>query len=163
MHLQDCSAQVLVTQTALLPIARKAAKAVGLAEDRIILIGDNEDKAGQFRMFTQILDKSGKEQRTRLSPKDLSFLVYSSGTTGKPKGVMLNHSNTVSNIEMLAAVEGKNMRSGKDKILAVLPYYHIYGQSVHVTFNTSANLLRSNMPHPPTSSSRPRVNSHAII
>lgn len=148
----------------LLPLALKAAKAVGLTKDRILLIGDNEDKAGKFKMFRDILDKSGKGERTKLSPKDLSFLVYSSGTTGKPKGVMLSHSNVTADIEMLSAVEGKNMQTGRDKILAVLPYYHIYGKASY--FSSRLSLLksyRSHLSRPSTTTSRSRVCGHALL
>lgn len=64
--------------------------------------------------------------------KDLAFLVYSSGTTGHPKGVMLSHENIVANTLMIKVAEGGNLswKGGKDgrgdKILAFLPFYHIY-------------------------------------
>lgn len=66
--------------------------------------------------------------------EDLAFLVYSSGTTGHPKGVMLTHRNIVSNIMMLKAGESGNLKpeggpDGQgDKIIAFLPFFHIYGK-----------------------------------
>jgi 4-coumarate--CoA ligase len=128
IHLKDCGARVLVTQSSGLPIALEAAKAARLSWKDIILIGDQEDASGNCSHFKSVLDGAGGK-RTPLDPKnDLAFLVYSSGTTGHPKGVMLSHSNVVSDLVMLSTVEGKNLRWQEDKILSVLPYYHIYGE-----------------------------------
>ncbi|KAK4905948.1 hypothetical protein LTR49_024834 [Elasticomyces elasticus] len=72
-------------------------------------------------------------QRIATDPgKDLSFLVYSSGTTGRPKGVMLSHRNIVANVLMLSVTEGAELSyeggaDGRgDRILAFLPFSHIY-------------------------------------
>jgi long-chain acyl-CoA synthetase len=59
--------------------------------------------------------------------KDLALLVYTSGTTGKPKGAMLTHSNILAvfpkRLSMLDIGE-------RDRTLAVLPMCHIYGITV---------------------------------
>ncbi|KFY84830.1 hypothetical protein V500_08969 [Pseudogymnoascus sp. VKM F-4518 (FW-2643)] len=142
-QLKDSGAKALVTQKAFLADARAAAKSVGLPEKRIIILGDERDEL--FKHFTSIRNISGATRyaRTRVNPeKDLAFLVYSSGTTGHPKGVMLSHRNIVSNLFMLAAGEGNNLSSdggpdGKgDKLLAFLPFFHIYGLTclIHYAF-----------------------------
>ena len=64
----------------------------------------------------------------------LAALPYSSGTTGLPKGVMLSHSNLVSNIFQLLGPNGTEL-SSDDHILCFLPLYHIYG--LNVMFNPS--------------------------
>ncbi len=137
-QLKDAGAKALVTQLLFLDVARAAAKKVGLPEDRIILMGDARDQAMRFKHFTSIRNTSGatRYRRTKLDhDKDLAFLVYSSGTTGHPKGVMLSHGNIVSNILMLKAGEAGNVSwdSGPDgqgdRILAFLPFFHIYGRA----------------------------------
>lgn len=137
-HLKDSGAKALVTQLASLRLARGAAKQVGVPEDRIILLGDEKDPTMRFKHFSSIKNFSAVEryQRTRVDPKkDLAFLVYSSGTTGLPKGVMLSHENIVSNLLMIEAGGGGNLTSngGKDgqgdRILAFLPFFHIYGRN----------------------------------
>lgn len=137
-QLKDSGAQALATQTPFLKVAVEAAKQAGIPEHRIILIGDGRDT--KYKHFSSIRNIAGtnRYRRTKLDPKrDLAFLVYSSGTTGHPKGVMLCHENIVSNILMGKASESENLTwdggpDGKgDRILAFLPFFHIYGNLLY--------------------------------
>ena len=137
-QLKDAGATAMVTQKSLLEVATRAAKRVGIPDDRIILIGDERDPSFRFKHFSSVKNTAGtnRYRRTKAKPdEDLAFLVYSSGTTGYPKGVMLSHRNIVSNILMLRAGEAGNLtwnggpNGDGDNILAFLPFYHIYGKS----------------------------------
>jgi acyl-CoA synthetase (AMP-forming)/AMP-acid ligase II len=55
-------------------------------------------------------------------PEALALLMYTSGTTGKPKGVMLTQSNLVANALAISAEHGLGPA---DRVAAVLPLYHI--------------------------------------
>ena len=58
------------------------------------------------------------------SEDDIAALLYSSGTTGKPKGIMLSHGNISSNAETLVKAWGFQ---GSDCLLHALPIYHVHG------------------------------------
>ncbi|MHA2788381.1 AMP-binding protein [Corynebacterium sp. S7] len=64
-----------------------------------------------------------------VSPDDLFAIPFSSGTTGLPKGVMLTHSNIVSNIEQTAFMIRENGITEPTNFLCPLPFTHIYGMT----------------------------------
>lgn len=67
-----------------------------------------------------------KELTAQIKPEDVATLIYTSGTTGEPKGVMLTHTNIVSNV----IDAGENFTfSEKDRPLSVLPLSHIFERS----------------------------------
>ncbi len=63
----------------------------------------------------------------RLIDLDIASIVYTSGSTGKPRGAVLSHLNIVSNTRSI--VDYLELTS-EDRVLAVLPFYYIYGKSL---------------------------------
>ncbi|KAJ5614148.1 hypothetical protein N7528_007802 [Penicillium herquei] len=141
-QLKNSGAKVLATQPSVLSVAKEAAKKAGIRDDHIILVGDQRDPQARFKHFTSVLNisRATRYRQQKIKPdSDLAFLVYSSGTTGVPKGVMLSHRNIVANVLQQAMGEGGNLMwnggpDGKgDRILAFLPFYHIYGLTCLIT------------------------------
>ena len=59
-------------------------------------------------------------------PERLAVLLYTSGTSGRPRGAMLTHRALLANIEQIAQVDPP-MVVGDDVVLGVLPLFHVYG------------------------------------
>lgn len=74
------------------------------------------------------------------APDDLAALLYSSGTTGRPKGIMLSHGNLDANARTLVDIWGF---SADDRLLHALPVYHVHGLFValHCALLSGAELL----------------------
>jgi acyl-[acyl-carrier-protein]-phospholipid O-acyltransferase/long-chain-fatty-acid--[acyl-carrier-protein] ligase len=63
----------------------------------------------------------------RHKPDDLATVIFSSGSTGEPKGVMLSHRNIAANAEsMIQAIDPRP----KDRVLGILPFFHSFGYTV---------------------------------
>ena len=65
-----------------------------------------------------------RPSESKNSVDDLATVIFSSGSTGDPKGVMLTHYNIASNIQQVSQVF---MLDGRDKILGILPFFHSFG------------------------------------
>lgn len=72
-------------------------------------------------------------------PESIAMMLYSSGTTGKPKGVALSHRAFTSNMVMFTQPSVFAYRDTsaeyQENILGILPFYHIYGTHVVNMFN----------------------------
>jgi long-chain acyl-CoA synthetase len=72
-----------------------------------------------------------KERMDAVKHEDLVTIIYTSGTTGQPKGVMLSHSNILSNVEAcLDPIPADN----SSRVLTFLPVCHIYERMLHYLY-----------------------------
>ena len=92
------------------------AKDVGLAEKLAAVL------AACFLPSRAITKFAGSPRRASLD--DIATVIFSSGSTGEPKGVVLTHYNIASNVEQLNQVF---MLHGNDRILGILPFFHSFG------------------------------------
>jgi len=94
-----------------------------------------DENAGFYRMKELIKKTEPQPPLVEINPAvDLASLPYTGGTTAKPKGVMLTHRNLIACQTQIQA-SWPIIEEGKEKVLAFLPFYHIYGQVV-VMLNT---------------------------
>ncbi len=68
--------------------------------------------------------------------EDVAILQYTGGTTGRPKGAMLTHSNIVANVVQAYVWGREYARPGEDVWLMILPFFHIYGLTVGIALAT---------------------------
>jgi long-chain acyl-CoA synthetase len=100
-----------------------------VAFDRAVAGGEVASWGGFLQRGRQALSRHGAElarREERLGPDDLATIMYTSGTTGNPKGVMLTHGNLLSNALASAAVEAPDPDS---VVLTWLPLTHIYART----------------------------------
>jgi len=71
---------------------------------------------------------SGEYRKVALTPDDIGWIQYTGGTTGAPKGAMLNHRNAVHNIKGIC--KWLSWDSGSGSMLSGFPMFHIAGLTV---------------------------------
>ena len=116
--LADADARVLVTTQA-------AAAALGAELPETLLV----DVASGARSFDAAIASAGDTGPLEPAPRragDAAVILFSSGTTGDPKGVVLSHGNLVFNAESKARYCGL---TASDSLALVLPVAHCFGQN----------------------------------
>ncbi len=109
-------------------------------DDRFILFRELEEMGAQLRQTSPGL---AEELRDAIQPGDIATLIYTSGTTGEPKGVMLTHSNLISNVVDASEKYGF---SGQDTSLSVLPLSHVFertGMYVYIRYGMRVHFAES--------------------
>jgi acyl-CoA synthetase (AMP-forming)/AMP-acid ligase II len=118
-QLQDAGAKFLMTTPALLDRAREAAARSRIEE--VFVIGT----APGATSLDDLLDPEPSDPGYVCDARnDLAAIPFSSGTTGRSKGVMLTHFNLAANIRQVVSAD---MIVESDRVLATLPFFHIYG------------------------------------
>ncbi|MHC9084482.1 class I adenylate-forming enzyme family protein [Luteimonas sp. RIT-PG2_3] len=123
--LGNCDASVLVTQASLLPVALAAAAQAPTVR-RIVVLDQAEAQPGtlSYEAFIAAAPANAGPRADIGIDIDLAMLVYTSGSTGNPKGVMMTHKN----IEHAATSITTYLESRDDDIvLSVLPLAFDYG------------------------------------
>ena len=121
--MNNCEASVLLTQASLLGVAEAAAAQVPSLRRMVVADAESAGIQVGWREFME-----GDVESLPSSPRgidiDLAMLVYTSGSTGQPKGVMMTHRNMV--FAATSITTYLQMRSD-DVVLSVLPLAFDYG------------------------------------
>lgn len=123
-QLADSGATMLLTVSPLAAPALEAAAARGIGAERIVVLDGLEGHTS----LADLLAEGRPAPEVEIDPAThVAVLPYSSGTTGAPKGVMLSHRNLVANVvQCISLIDVR----ADDRVIAVLPFFHIYGMTV---------------------------------
>jgi long-chain acyl-CoA synthetase len=125
--LENSGARAILTSPELHP--KVAAATAGLAPIRVIVTGSAARTPEGCSSFDEILNAAApQEHMLAREGNDTAVILYTSGTTGQPKGVILTHHNLHANVMNGMRTSPRDMSA--DVSLLVLPLAHIFGISV---------------------------------
>jgi acyl-CoA synthetase (AMP-forming)/AMP-acid ligase II len=136
-QLTDSRARAIVTVPPFLDAAREAASEARCRE--LYVVGD----APGATPFGALLELGEDPPEVRIDPDDTAALLYSSGTTGVPKGVELTHRAIVAN--MIQTATALDYRED-DTVIAVAPFFHALGFAVLLNAGLSAGATVVSLP-----------------
>jgi acyl-CoA synthetase (AMP-forming)/AMP-acid ligase II len=120
-QLTETDASILVGAPAFVEVAREAAARAGC---ELYVMGEATDG----HTLSELLGDPDAAPRRAIEPdEEIAAILYSGGTTGLPKGVMLSHRNLVANLARSVPAFGL---TSDDVVLALLPFFHVYGLNV---------------------------------
>ena len=96
--------------------------------------------------LTALLGGSTVPPAVAISPDAVAVMPYSSGTTGFPKGVMLTHRNVIAQCLAIEATPHGDVVIPDAPLLAVLPFFHIYGIMAFLTLGLMRGAKLVTMP-----------------
>lgn len=139
-QMKDSEAKFCFVQPSLVPVLEEAlrlgAPDYTLQQNRIVLLCQYADKpeGSPYRTYQELWDRQAKSRALsqRGADKQTAYLCYSSGTTGKAKGVETSHHNMCSQLQTLGVAYEQLSPINKDVILGILPFSHIYGLTLLV-------------------------------
>jgi long-chain acyl-CoA synthetase len=76
--------------------------------------------------YGDLITRDSRRVSPPVDPQNLAVLLYTSGTSGRPRAAMLTHRSLLANIEQAAAVDPAPITSD-DVVLGVVPLFHVYG------------------------------------
>ncbi|WP_165778780.1 class I adenylate-forming enzyme family protein [Leptospira perolatii] len=138
----------LVTNTRFFQLIQPVLSKMENLKTIIFVDDENVDSIGEIDGIKQIqfqseMKNSSSELPTSYSniqESDIAGMLYTSGTTGKPKGCMLTHKNYLSNVDQFFP---RMMPEDTDTYLCIMPLFHVNAQlaSVMLTLSAGARLI----------------------
>lgn len=128
--LQDSGATVLITTPETVDQLRTLKEAQSLTHLVLSEPAAVQLKGVQVHTIAELIESGRREYRAvQTDPEDIATILYTSGTTGKPKGAMLSHRLIVNHSK--STIEALHM-TPKDRHLCVLPMTHLFAQDLSI-------------------------------
>ncbi len=121
--IEDSGSRMVVADADTVTTVRQALATLDQAP-RLVVVGATL-QPGE-RGYDQLRAQQARPVPPLQDPEKLAALLYTSGTSGRPRAAMLTHRALLANIEQVAPVDPP-MIHGDDVVLAVLPLFHVYG------------------------------------
>jgi 4-coumarate--CoA ligase len=141
-QLKDSGAKYIVVFPSLLSKAIEATTAANIPKSNIFLFGNEEiDEIKPYSFLISEREANPIEYSPEEAKSTTAYLCYSSGTTGKNKGIEITHSNIVTN---LAQIDYNNDDINTDTtFIGVLPLHHAYSivTLIHLTLLKGASVV----------------------
>jgi long-chain acyl-CoA synthetase len=122
--LDDSGSRVVVAEPDTAAAVREAADAA-TQRPRTVVVGAADACLGETS-YADLVDVTPRPVPPLEEPERLAALLYTSGTSGRPRAAMLTHRALLANIEQVTRVEPPLIH-GDDVVLGVLPLFHVYG------------------------------------
>ena len=119
--LDNCDAAAVIVEDSLLPVIEEIRDRLVTAGRRMVRIGNGAAPAGYADYEELIADGAPEEPRVGVAPEDPWCLMYTSGTTGRPKGAIRGHRG-MAMLALMTEVELSLHR--RDDALLVMPMCH---------------------------------------
>ncbi|MBI2231845.1 MAG: long-chain fatty acid--CoA ligase [Deltaproteobacteria bacterium] len=135
--LNDSEAKLLITTPQLLEQVPEASDVPAL---KTLLCTGKADRAGVVELSKLLSSASPPTPKSNVGSDSAAAILYTSGTTGKPKGVVLSQGNLISNVY---ATHHHTRMVSTDRLICYLPLFHCFGQNfiMNASVNAGATLV----------------------
>jgi long-chain acyl-CoA synthetase len=122
------------------------------------------DRDSRVHSFRALLKHVPLKVQPKLDPeKDLSYILYTGGTTGFPKGVPGNHTGMTSYVnDVTEDVAGSHLREGEDVYIAVNPLFHIMALGLFMAVGLNKGNTTLLMPMPQVDAILEAIERHSV-
>jgi long-chain acyl-CoA synthetase len=134
-QMNDSGATAMIVFEPIYPRVKNVLHETSLQKVIVFNFLSTVQSAPDFYSFNELISKyEPAPPDVPINPaEDLAVLQYTGGTTGVSKGVMLTHSNLIANTRQVLEW-AVNLEYGKERLLTILPVFHVYGMTDCVNF-----------------------------
>ena len=133
-YLEDPAAKALIAWNGFEEAAREGAEGLDV-ETFVVTPGEFEQRLAEAERAPEVVDRA---------EDDTAVILYTSGTTGSPKGAELTHSNMLTNCRIVT--ESVIVVDEDDRLLGALPLFHSFGQTCTMNVAIDARATVSLIP-----------------